>query len=89
MSGKYSAFEIDSVDVEKYHKKELDAMKTTILTLDGFMENMQTHRYLDELWRLFSIGNKAIEEYAPWSKMKEDIKDEEKNIEFNIEGLKK
>jgi len=45
-------------------------------SLDGFMEKMQTHRYLEELWKLFAIGNKAIEEYAPWVKMKEDKKDE-------------
>ena len=76
MSGKYSDFEIDSVDVEKYHKKELDSMNAVLDSLDSFMENMQTHRYLEELWKLFAIGNKAIEEYAPWVKMKEDKKDE-------------
>jgi len=76
MSGKYSDFEIDSVDVAKYHTKELDAMNEVLENLDKFMENMQTHRYLDELWKLFAIGNKAIEEYAPWVKMKEDKKDE-------------
>ena len=37
---------------------------------------MQTHRYLDELWKVFAIGNKAIEEHAPWVKMKEGKKDE-------------
>ncbi|QSZ41791.1 methionine--tRNA ligase [Sulfurimonas aquatica] len=76
MSGKYSDFEIDSVDVEKYHSKELQSMQEVIANLDPFMENLQTHRYLEELWKLFSIGNKAIEEYAPWTKMKEDKKDE-------------
>jgi len=76
MSGKYSEFEIDSVDVEKYHSKELESMNEALANLDGFMQNMQTHRYLEELWKLFSIGNKAIEEYAPWAKMKEDKKDE-------------
>ncbi|MEA1955757.1 MAG: methionine--tRNA ligase [Campylobacterota bacterium] len=76
MSGKYSDFEIDSVDVIKYHSKELDAMNEALSNLDGFMKNMQTHRYLEELWKLFAIGNKAIEEHAPWAKMKEDKKDE-------------
>ncbi|MEA1891821.1 MAG: methionine--tRNA ligase [Campylobacterota bacterium] len=76
MSGKYSNFEIDSVDVQKYHTKELDAMNEALDNLDGFMQNMQTHRYLEELWKLFAIGNKAIEEHAPWVKMKEDRKDE-------------
>ena len=76
MSGKYSDFEIDSIDVEKYHTKELDAMNEALTNLDGFMQNMQTHRYLEELWKLFAIGNKAIEEHAPWVKIKEDKKDE-------------
>ena len=76
MSSKYSDYEIDSVDVEKYHTKELDAMNEALANLDDFMQNMQTHRYLEELWKLFSIGNKAIEEYSPWTKIKEDKKDE-------------
>ena len=76
MSGKYSDFTIDSTDVQKYHKKELDAMNVVLDSLDGFMTELKTHRYLEELWKLFAIGNKAIEEYAPWVKMKEDKKDE-------------
>ena len=76
MSGKYSDFEIDSVDVEKYHSKEINAMNEVLDSLDDFIQNMQTHRYLDELWKVFAIGNKAIEEHAPWVKMKEDKKDE-------------
>ncbi|HEY9203174.1 MAG TPA: methionine--tRNA ligase subunit beta, partial [Sulfurimonas sp.] len=76
MSGKYSDFEIDSADVLKYHTKECDAMNTVLDSLDAYMENLQTHRYLEELWKLFSIGNKAIEEHAPWVKMKEDKKDQ-------------
>jgi len=76
MSGKYSDFEIDSKDVQKYHTKELDAMNGALANLDEFMQNMQTHRYLEELWKLFAIGNKAIEEHAPWTKMKEDKRDE-------------
>ncbi|MFA6191851.1 MAG: methionine--tRNA ligase [Sulfurimonas sp.] len=76
MSGKYSEYEIDSVDVEKFHKKEIDSMNIVLDSLDTYMENLQTHRYLEELWKLFSIGNKAIEEHAPWVKMKEDKKDE-------------
>ncbi|WP_304543755.1 methionine--tRNA ligase [Sulfurimonas microaerophilic] len=76
MSGKYSDFEIDSVDVEKYHAKELAQMNEIIDSLDTFMENLQPHRYLEELWRLFSIGNGAIAEHEPWVKMKNDQKDQ-------------
>ncbi len=76
MSGKYSDFNIDSKDVEEYHSKELSSMNKILDSLDIFMQNMQMHRYLEELWKLFSIGNKAIEEHAPWVKMKEGKKEE-------------
>ncbi len=76
MSAKYSDYEIDSVDVQKYHSKELDIMNKVLDSLDNFMQNLQTHRYLEELWKLFALGNGAIQEYEPWVKMKEDKKDE-------------
>ncbi|RUM63797.1 MAG: methionine--tRNA ligase [Sulfurimonas sp.] len=76
MSGKYSEYEIDSVDVEKYHTKELEAMNKVLDSLDHYMSEMQTHRYLEELWRLFSIGNTAITEHEPWVKIKNEQKDE-------------
>ncbi|WP_345993962.1 methionine--tRNA ligase [Sulfurimonas sp. HSL-1716] len=76
MSGKYSEFHIDSADVIKYHSKELDEANGILDSLNGFIDNLQPHRYLEELWKLFSIGNKAIEEHAPWVKMKEERKDE-------------
>ncbi|MDF1879370.1 methionine--tRNA ligase [Sulfurimonas sp. SAG-AH-194-C20] len=76
MSGKYSEFEIDSANVEKYHTKELEAMNKVLDSLDHYMSEMQTHRYLEELWRLFSIGNTAITEHEPWVKIKNEQKDE-------------
>ncbi len=76
MSGKYSDFMIDSKDVEKYHIKELTKMNKVLDSLDVFMENLQTHRYLEELWKLFAIGNGVIQEYEPWVKMKNNQEDE-------------
>jgi len=76
MSGKYSDFNIDSKDVEKYHAKELGEMKIVIDSLDEYRDEIRMHRYLEELWKLFSIGNKAIEEHAPWVKMKEGNTDQ-------------
>ncbi|MBA1437424.1 MAG: methionine--tRNA ligase [Epsilonproteobacteria bacterium] len=76
MSGKYSDFVIDSKDVAKYHQKELSAMNKVLDSLDIFMQNVQPHRYLEELWKLFAIGNGAIAEHEPWVKMKNNQKDE-------------
>ncbi|WP_457746277.1 methionine--tRNA ligase [Sulfurimonas sp.] len=76
MSGKYSNFKIDSVDVIKYHSKEIEQMNTILDSLDSFIQKLQPHRYLEELWRLFSIGNGVIQEYEPWVKMKNSKQDE-------------
>ena len=76
MSGKYSDFIIDSKDVQKYHAVELEKMNAVLDSLDKLMQNLQTHRYLEELWRLFAIGNGVIQEYEPWVKMKNGKEDE-------------
>ena len=76
MSGKYSDYEVDSVDVLKYHQSEIDDMNAILDSLDPFLKKLQPHRYLEELWRLFSIGNGVIQEYEPWVKMKNGQKDE-------------
>jgi methionyl-tRNA synthetase len=72
MSGKYSEGVVNSVDVMKYHKEEIDAADAIIDTLEGFIFEMQTHRYLEELWKVLSIANKSIEVHAPWVKMKDE-----------------
>ncbi len=76
MSGKYSAFVIDSKDVHRYHNKELEQVYAITKNIEHFLDEIQTHRYLEELWKLFSIGNKAIEAHAPWTKMKNSQEDE-------------
>jgi len=76
MSEKYSAFSVDSKDVEKYHAKELSDAHAILHSLQGYLDELQLHRYLEELWKVFTIGNKAIEEHAPWTKVKEGRLDE-------------
>ena len=76
MSEKYSNFTIDSVDVLKYHAKEINDAHVIIDTLPELFNDLQLHRYLEELWKIFTIGNKAIEEHAPWVKIKEGRTDE-------------
>lgn len=76
MSEKYSDFRIDSVDVEKHHARELNDAHAILDSLPPYLEELQLHRYLEELWKVFTIGNKAIEEHAPWAKIKEGRTDE-------------
>ena len=71
MSGKYFDFKIDSSNVKKYHEKELTAVDEIIENSEKLIFNMQINRYLEELWKVLSIANKAIGDYEPWTKMKE------------------
>ncbi|MDA3945283.1 MAG: methionine--tRNA ligase, partial [Helicobacteraceae bacterium] len=76
MSGKYSDFVIDSVDVEKFHSAELEEMYAILDNVEGYLDEVQTHRFLEELWKVFTIGNRAIEAHAPWVKIKDRKNDE-------------
>jgi len=76
MSEKYSDFVIDSGNVAQYHAKELNDAHGILDSLETYLDELQLHRYLEELWKVFTIGNKAIEEHAPWVKIKEGRTDE-------------
>ena len=76
MSGKYFDFKITSKDVAKYHQKELDEVTAILEKVEPLIYNMQMNRYLEELWKVLTIANKAIGDYEPWAKMK-DGKEEE------------
>jgi len=76
MSGKYFDFKIDCCDVMKYHKKEIDAVHEILEHAEKLIFNMQINKYLEELWKVLTIANKAIGDYEPWTKMKEGKTDE-------------
>lgn len=76
MSGKYFDFKVSSKDVTKFHKNELDEINSIISTLEGYIYNMQINRYLEEIWKILTIGNKAINDYEPWNLMKDGKTDE-------------
>ncbi|WP_345890440.1 class I tRNA ligase family protein [Acidithiobacillus thiooxidans] len=44
---------------------------TVIGELDQLMVDIQINRYLEYLWRILSMGNKAIDTAKPWVRMKE------------------
>jgi len=76
MSGKYFDFKVTSKDVLKYHQKELDEVHTILEQLEPLIYNMQINRYLEELWKILTIANKAIGDYEPWAMMKNDREEE-------------
>ena len=75
MSGKYSDFNISSKDVFDYHKKELTSVMEHIRLAEINLNDMQTNRYLEELWKALTIANQSITIYEPWVKMKEGDKE--------------
>ena len=70
MSGKYFDFKINSKDVKKYHQKELDEIDAILNNVEQYIFNMQLNRYLEEIWKVLTIANKAIGDYEPWAMMK-------------------
>jgi len=76
MSGKYFDFKISSKDVERFHKKELDEVNLILKNVEKYIFNMQLNKYLENIWKVLIIANKAIADYEPWVKMKENKVDE-------------
>ena len=76
MSGKYFDYKVTSTDVIKFHKKELDEVNIILDGIESYIFNMQINRYLEEIWKVLTIANKAIGDYEPWTKMKEGKTDE-------------
>ena len=77
MAYKYFDGKISSENVEKYYSNELNEARGIILSLEEkYLWKMQTHKFLEELWKVLSIGNKSIDVYKPWELMKN--KEEEK-----------
>ncbi|MFY9081199.1 methionine--tRNA ligase, partial [Aliarcobacter butzleri] len=71
MSGKYFDYKVSSVDVEKFHKKELNEVNEILNGVEKYIYNMQINRYLEEIWKVLTIANKAINDYEPWNLMKD------------------
>ncbi|MEA3512412.1 MAG: methionine--tRNA ligase [Campylobacterota bacterium] len=76
MSGKYFDFKVTSKDVLKYHQKEIDEVHGILENIEQYLYNMQINRYLEDLWKILTIANKAIGDYEPWAMMKDGRADE-------------
>lgn len=72
MSGKYFDYKVSSNDVKKFHQKELDEVDEILNSVENYIFNMQLNKYLEEIWRVLTIANKAINDYEPWNLIKEE-----------------
>ena len=76
MSGKYFDFNVKSDGVKTYHSAELEEVESILSNIEEYLYEIQTNRYLEELWKTLRIANKAIDTGMPWAKMKEGKEDE-------------
>ena len=71
MAYKYFDGKITSKNVEKYYANELNEAREIVKNLEEtYLWKMQIHKFLEELWKVLAIGNKAIDTYKPWELMK-------------------
>ncbi len=71
MAYKYFDGKVTSKDVEKYYINELSEAREILKDLEQrTLWKMQLHKFLEELWKILSIGNKAIDTYKPWELVK-------------------
>jgi methionyl-tRNA synthetase len=71
MAYKYFDGKVTSKNVEKYYANELNEAREIVKNLEEtYLWKMQIHKFLEELWKVLAIGNKAIDTYKPWELMK-------------------
>jgi methionyl-tRNA synthetase len=76
MSDKYFELSVDAKDLTTYHAEDMAKIDEITAALEPLLYGMQIHRYLEEIWKMLSVANKAIDTVAPWNKMKDGKADE-------------
>lgn len=78
MSAKYfnNRLKTDLAPLKTTYAQELEQVHTILEKLDSYMSEVQIHRYLEEIWKIFSLGNGIIAKKEPWKLMKENQNDE-------------
>jgi methionyl-tRNA synthetase len=76
MSSKYSDRRIDSSNVARFYQKELDEAHAMLSTVERHIEDVQTNRYLEELWKVLTLANQSITVHEPWAKIKSGQEEE-------------
>lgn len=76
MGGKYSDGRIDSSNVPSFYAQELAKVDELLKNVEPLLQELQTNRYLEELWKVLTIANQSITLHEPWVKIKEGKIDE-------------
>ncbi|MDR3163173.1 MAG: methionine--tRNA ligase [Helicobacteraceae bacterium] len=71
MSKKYfnNSIKTGQLQLFENERKETDGI---IAQLNTLFDTLQFHRYLEELFKIFSIANKLINDFKPWEKIKKN-----------------
>lgn len=74
MSAKYfnNHLQADLSQLTTTYNKELTQMQAILKTLQSHIQEVQINRYLEELWKLFSLGNSLIAQKEPWKCIKDN-----------------
>ncbi|MDD6055166.1 MAG: methionine--tRNA ligase [Helicobacteraceae bacterium] len=76
MSAKYFDNSLKACEnLESDFKDAFLQMDSTFMLLESLMESVRIHRYLEELWKLFSFANGLIARVEPWKLIKDGKKD--------------
>ncbi len=73
MSAKYfdNYLKADLTKLTEHYHAEFSQIHEVITNLENYMNDVQTNRYLEEIWTLFSLGNGIIAKKEPWKLIKE------------------
>nr|WP_283092254.1 methionine--tRNA ligase [Helicobacter kayseriensis] len=74
MSEKYFSLSLES-SVEEYFPEEIKQIQDIISSALLEIPQARFNRYLEEVWKLFTLGNGLISQYEPWNLMKHHKKE--------------
>ncbi|WP_027327061.1 methionine--tRNA ligase [Helicobacter pametensis] len=70
MSEKYFALQLYTESLQEFFAQELENINQIIHSALQEIPQARFHRYLEEVWRLFALGNELISKYEPWNLQK-------------------
>uniref|UniRef100_UPI000CF01302 methionine--tRNA ligase n=2 Tax=Helicobacter felis TaxID=214 RepID=UPI000CF01302 len=73
MAGRYFEGRVQSTHTLEHYKEDYETLHALFAPLDGHMEAMQPHKYLEDLWKVFEGANALIARTEPW-KMQDQTK---------------
>ncbi|TLD82397.1 methionine--tRNA ligase [Helicobacter sp. MIT 11-5569] len=78
MGAKYfnNTIKADLAQLKTTYAQELEQTNGILKNLESYMDTVQINRYLEEIWKLFSLGNGSIAKKEPWQLMKTNRSDE-------------